>query len=396
MARQGAREGGGVNMKSKITVISLVNPYRPNPNGGSEDIRRRVEALSDYFKVYIYALDHKDQLKKRNLPPQNIKLKTYMRHIDPNPLHWGLPIPALTRYNRQLIKDLLQELVDNDGIILVEGLQCLSIWLSLPLHIRQNKLSVLRVHNIESVYHCQHFHVSKHLFEKIVHYITSIQYRLYEANLLPSFDYLHCISAAEAQSLNGIKGLMGKILFVPPLVSMVNTYKVGDNPTEVLRIGYFGDLSIILNRDGIIWFTQEVIKLINKFKIEIHLAGKGSENIPNLPGVKINRYGFIHDIAAFASKMHVLIAPLRGGAGVKIKVIDFIGLEIPLVATRKAVEGLSTELCSFLWVADSPNKLASYLETIYTDYELALNRAKKAKEILLRDHSKDNYLNLFT
>lgn len=67
-------------MITHVIFCSLVNPYRKHSNGGSEDIRRRIEATASIVDdVTIYAIDYPQELITPESLPANVHLHLYAR-----------------------------------------------------------------------------------------------------------------------------------------------------------------------------------------------------------------------------------------------------------------------------------------------------------------------------
>lgn len=378
----------------RVHFLSLVNPYRPHPTGASEDIRRRVEALAAKTSVEVYAVDYEDQLKVRGKVPERAKLKLYRRWPDYRPWRWLLPLPVVRRHNPRLVGDLRDAMESKEGaMLIVEGLQSLGMWLDVRKAVRNDSTVVLRLFNIESRYHAHAMKASERFVERFANAVTSIQYRLCERLVLSRFDRIHAISTVEAEALSSKPHLREKVQCVLPLASDHSSCQSTEaHGTAALRVGYFGDLTVSMNRRGLEWFANEVLPRLRHVDVELHVAGQGAEQLVRLH--KVETYGFVDRLRDFVCSMDVLVVPLLGGAGVKVKTLDSIGFGLPLIATPHAVEGLSPDMVSELWVSDSPSALARYLEEIGCSYQRALARAHRARKRLLLRHSSDAYAHL--
>lgn len=379
-----------------IFFLSLVNPYRPHPTGASEDVRRRVEALAAKSDVEVYAVDYADQLSVRGEVPKSTTLKLYKRRFDRRPWRWWLPLPITRRYNRKLVSDLQEVVATAKGMVLiVEGLQCFGIWLDVRESTRSDCTAILRLLNIESAYHAHVMKASSNLIERLANAVTAIQYKGCERLALNQFNEIHTISAFEADQLSSNVSLKTSVRLVPPLAGgWAPCGRTALSKLARLEIGYFGDLTVSTNRHGLEWFINEVLPTLRHVEARLHIAGQGAEYFARFPQARA--HGFVHSLPDFACSMDVLIVPLKGGAGVKIKTLDSACFGIPLVATSHAVEGLSPDLVRELWVSDAPSTLAGYLEEITGSYSQALVRSARARKCLLAHHDPIVYAQLIS
>jgi glycosyltransferase involved in cell wall biosynthesis len=97
------------------------------------------------------------------------------------------------------------------------------------------------------------------------------------------------------------------------------------------------------NQGGLRWLRDEVLPLLNDCGLDYHLDVIG-KNMPaeftamNGPRVKV--HGFVEDLTPLMSAAHMAVVPLKVGSGMRVKILDYWSMGIPVVATRVAAEGL--------------------------------------------------------
>jgi hypothetical protein len=67
------------------------------------------------------------------------------------------------------------------------------------------------------------------------------------------------------------------------------------------------------------------------------VAGIGSERLPPASGVKI--VGPLNDVNDFYRQIDLIVAPMRLGGGIKVKIIESLSRGVPVIATPLALEG---------------------------------------------------------
>lgn len=151
-----------------------------------------------------------------------------------------------------------------------------------------------------------------------------------------------------------------------------NTYKLASKPVNFyLKNGHYQYKEITLykntfcfygawNREENIecldWFLKNIYAYINSAVEFLVIGGGMSSDFQNkLNSFKNIKYlGFVGDPIFEISKCQALIAPLRKGAGVKVKVIDALSSGTPVIGSSVAFEG----------ILDNPNcKLFNQFET---------------------------------
>lgn len=94
----------------------------------------------------------------------------------------------------------------------------------------------------------------------------------------------------------------------------------------------------------------------------------------------IELLGRVPDLAALAGPDRIGLAPTRVGSGVSIKVADYMGLGMPVLAYRGGVEGFGAELDEAVEIAADPGDFAERLARLLDDRELRLARSAQSLE----------------
>ena len=67
----------------------------------------------------------------------------------------------------------------------------------------------------------------------------------------------------------------------------------------------------------------------------------GGTGMPRFEKANVKCVGYIDDLSRFLSLADIALVPLIHGAGVKLKVLDYLGAGLPIVSTKKGVEGIN-------------------------------------------------------
>lgn len=369
-----------------------MNPHRKHSNGGSEDIRRRIEATAAIVDaVTVYAIDYPQELVTPVSLPANVHLHLYERGIDPRPWRWRYPLPCIRRYNRRMILDIRREVADHAKqlVVFVEGMQLFGLWSDIKDIVPKNATIILRAHNVEGDYH-RSVAMESRGFLKLAHQVSSAQYQLLEDRLLGQFSYIYCISEKEIENLRKrYPEIAGRLRLVLPIPRL---NKLGHLALEVngpFILAYFGDLTLPNNYIGLHWFCKNVLPQMHAQKAQLHIAGNGSEQFAPYEGVEV--YGFVDNIDEFACNAHVIVAPIFSGAGVKIKVLDAIGYGKPLVTTPKGAEGFPSWLTERINIAADAKEFQVILQRILRFYEDATKMAGEVQKEISTKMSADNF-----
>ncbi len=112
-------------------------------------------------------------------------------------------------------------------------------------------------------------------------------------------------------------------------------------------IAFTGAMNYRPNIDAAVFLIEEVFPLVQKAHPEAELLIVGHSPVPalvaagNRPGVTVT--GFVDDVRPYLERAAVFAAPLRFGAGIQNKVLEAMAMEVPVVASPLAADGLNTE-----------------------------------------------------
>lgn len=168
-----------------------------------------------------------------------------------------------------------------------------------------------------------------------------------------------------------------KHYFIPQFFESNNFLKAQDYNYDILFIGSDN----IYNIEGIEWFFEQVYPLLDK-KVRIAIAGNICNKI-NIIHTNIFKLGFVEDISMLYKSTKCTICPLKRGSGMKIKVVESLRYGIPVVSTKKGVDGfVNKKYSKGLLVADTAESFAINLNlVINAKLEVYSIHSEAAKEL---------------
>ncbi len=154
------------------------------------------------------------------------------------------------------------------------------------------------------------------------------------------------VSPREAKLLKRIAG--------PRRVAMIRngvdlatfTPAVDRRPAEHSVI-FWGRMDFEPNIDAMMWFTRRVWPLLRSTcpKATLRIVGKNPtsqvQELEGYEGVRIS--GAVEDVREEAKRAMVVVLPMRCGGGIKNKLLEAAAMGLPIVASPRAVSGLSIE-----------------------------------------------------
>ncbi len=111
-------------------------------------------------------------------------------------------------------------------------------------------------------------------------------------------------------------------------------------------IVFTGGMDYPPNTDAALYLIEEILPLVRRSVPDVKLLLVGRDPTERLiraaqrPGVTAT--GFVEDVRPYLEQATVFAAPLRFGAGIQNKVLEAMAVELPVVATPVAADGLRT------------------------------------------------------
>ena len=101
-------------------------------------------------------------------------------------------------------------------------------------------------------------------------------------------------------------------------------------------------------------------------RVQVTGANPPSE-LHELAGPNLFFEGHVTDLSAFYGRTRVVIAPIRFGAGVKVKTVQALQYGVPVVSTSCGAEGIETYGLDAIAITDDPRTFAGTLVTLLSD-----------------------------
>ena len=155
---------------------------------------------------------------------------------------------------------------------------------------------------------------------------------------------------------------------------------------------FYGAWNRAENYECLLWFINNVYSKLNK-NINFLIIGGGMDK--KLQDIikqysNISYLGFVKDPVKEVSKCQALIAPLKKGAGVKVKVIDALSSGTPVIGTSVAFEGITdNDTCKLFYL----NQTASnFIKTINEWNNITINYKQKSADEFFNKYNENHFI----
>lgn len=221
---------------------------------------------------------------------------------------------------------------------------------------------VLEQHNVESDFFGQYAKEKRGLVRPIAQ-LEWRSARAFEARSLKKVDAAVAISRADADVFQALAGVRAHV--VPQAVTYVKKPFAPVTPPEV---GYVGSLAWRPNAQGLDWVCQEVWPKVRARAPDLTLSivGSGLPEGPSGPVVPpawqvtgVKTLGFVRELAPHEARWSAMVAPVFGGSGVRIKLLEAFRAGVPVVTTPDGAAGLDLEDGRELFIAKDAAEFAA-------------------------------------
>ena len=160
------------------------------------------------------------------------------------------------------------------------------------------------------------------------------------------------------------------------------TLHIGDDATASLPdvawddteplVFFLGTLTWEANADGLCWFLDDVWPRIAAARPDARFVIGGKNPPPDLlarvqAADRVEAVGFVEDPEDWLARARVVVAPLRFGSGMKLKVVEALMRGVPCVTTSVGAESIDATDGVELAIADAPEDNAHRVLALLED-----------------------------
>ena len=194
----------------------------------------------------------------------------------------------------------------------------------------------------------------------------------YERNMLTQFELTVLVSHVDRNFL--LQGLAPgmdarKVVVAPNGVDLGRLSPVYSTQSQL--VVFIGNLRSVQNQDACEHFVQDVFPLV-----KARLPGAKFRIIGPGPGVFLSKMNSVPDVEAVGLVDSISeavrgafcgVCPIRVGAGIQNKVLEYFALGLPAVVSPVGLEGLDATPEEHLILADGPTAMADALVRLHSD-----------------------------
>lgn len=142
---------------------------------------------------------------------------------------------------------------------------------------------------------------------------------------------------------------------------------------EPVRLMFLGNMRTGANRQALHYICDDVLPLMRQrgLAFQFHAIGHcPDEIIARHVSDDITFTGFIEDSRALMDTMHIHLAPMFGGTGIKTKILESLAQGMPTITTPDGAMGLDVESGKELFICESAADMVDRFAELSADPQL--------------------------
>jgi len=221
-----------------------------------------------------------------------------------------------------------------------------------------------------------------------VSWLKAVIWWVLESLLIPSFDDVLVCSEFDRQRLRR-RFTRTRWHVVPNTVAEPPEFDaVGRDRFTFLFVGHLGYLP---NWDAVLFFCTQVLPALRRNtpgKFRVLIVGRAGGELDRLTAIKEVRV-IVNppDLKTYYAQSDVVIVPLRGGGGTRVKILEAFSYGLPVVSTTIGAEGLDVTPCSDIIIVDGAEAFADWCLRLWTDDLLRQRIAGAGRDLWRRKYS---------
>jgi len=195
-----------------------------------------------------------------------------------------------------------------------------------------------------------------------------------ETKSIPGYDQTFTCSYRDRNILRN--RFPDKVITALPNVVPIPGKARNHRANKTFTMLFVGNLNYYPNTDALLFFADQIAPILRQnCKRQWHLRVIGA--LPEKTGIKelkkipeMEFAGRVKDLFSEYDAADIVVAPIRGGGGTRIKILEAFAHGVPVVSTSKGAEGLDVENGVHLFIEDDVRLFAEACIRLMTDSTL--------------------------
>jgi glycosyltransferase involved in cell wall biosynthesis len=220
------------------------------------------------------------------------------------------------------------------------------------------------------------------------------RWRSYQRRVWRRFDALQVFTQRDAEGVALLAPeLADRVRVNPFAIEVPALAEVEEEPDTMLFVGnYFHSPNV----DAALWLGTDILPQVARLHPAVQLSIVGPYAPPevrSLDGPRLRFLGRVPDLDALLRRTAVVMAPVRTGGGMRMKVLHAMALGKPVVTTPRGAEGLGAAgTPPPLEIAEDAEALARAAAYLLQDADARRDLGSRARSCVQTEHSPQAYV----
>ena len=211
----------------------------------------------------------------------------------------------------------------------------------------------------------------------------------YQANVWMQFDRVQMFTDADAEAARRIAPQVSDRLRVNPFGVEVS-YRRDPIPERLNSIVFVGGFRHPPNVDAALWLTEEIMPLVLKQHPAARLSIVGAdvpESVRARASGAIEVVGRVDDVEPYVASASVVVAPVRAGGGMRLKVLQAMAAARAVVTTTRGAAGVWNPAgAPTVLIADDAPGIAGHVSSLLKSAAVRQALGGRARNAVLDHH----------
>jgi glycosyltransferase involved in cell wall biosynthesis len=233
--------------------------------------------------------------------------------------------------------------------------------------------------------------------KEIVYRIEAERLEKYERSIVNDFNLSVLVSSTDRDYLFGNHGREDVLVCSNGVDLSGLPFSTPSMSNKV--VAFVGNMRTVQNLDACNYFINDILPLLRergdyKFRIVGAISDELANHFRKYANVEVT--GRIDSITSAVADVSIGVCPMRVGAGVQNKVLEYMALGLPTVTTTIGYEGIDATPGLDLLIADTPEAFVEQITWLSEQHDDAIAMAHNARKFVEATHNWSSILQPFT
>ncbi|HEX7415031.1 MAG TPA: glycosyltransferase family 4 protein, partial [Bacteroidia bacterium] len=176
-----------------------------------------------------------------------------------------------------------------------------------------------------------------------------------------------------------------KPFHVSPTGIQLQQYTVNHQEEVPFSVFHFGSMDWMPNEEAVLWFVNNVWEMVVRKipQAKFYIIGRGmSQRIISLNKSNVVVIGKIEKAEKVYHQYSVMVVPLLSGSGMRIKMIEGMAYEKPIISTSIGAEGIAVTSGKNCLLADNCDDFSNAIIELLTNQDKRTSLQKEARNFI--------------